>query len=157
MQRRIYMFTGIAYCTVTSAVITSITSCTDFLSGYCLPFSVGSTWSPGWPTSAIPLYSFKIPVHALFQSISTICTPLNRSLGSDGREIMACSEWSVHVSPPGPNLPSPATQSAQLNSAFSSWEFLTTFDFEWSIIRRRRPYRWPILVGGLITRSEALD
>jgi len=28
----------------------------------------------------------------------------------------------------------------------ASWEFLTTLDYEWSIIRGRRPYRWSIWV-----------
>jgi hypothetical protein len=28
----------------------------------------------------------------------------------------------------------------------SSWEFLTTLDYEWSTIRGRRPYRWTIWV-----------
>jgi len=27
-----------------------------------------------------------------------------------------------------------------------SWELLTTLDYEWSVIRRRRPYRWTIWV-----------
>ena len=28
-----------------------------------------------------------------------------------------------------------------------SWEFVTTLDYEWSIIRRRRPYQWTIWVS----------
>jgi hypothetical protein len=33
------------------------------------------------------------------------------------------------------------------NSAFiTSWEFVTTLDYEWSVIRRHRPYRWTIWV-----------
>ena len=27
-----------------------------------------------------------------------------------------------------------------------SWEFITTLDYEWSVIRGRRPYRWTIWV-----------
>ena len=27
-----------------------------------------------------------------------------------------------------------------------SWEFIVTLDYEWSVIRRRRPYRWTIWV-----------
>jgi hypothetical protein len=34
-----------------------------------------------------------------------------------------------------------------------SWEFFTTLDFEWSIIRGRRPYRWTILVCSYIVAS----
>ena len=29
---------------------------------------------------------------------------------------------------------------------FSSWEFFTTLDYEWSFIQRRRPYLWTIWV-----------
>ena len=32
-------------------------------------------------------------------------------------------------------------------SAFS-WEFFTTLDYEWSVIRGHRPYRWSIWVCG---------
>ncbi|KAI0287060.1 hypothetical protein BC826DRAFT_77286 [Russula brevipes] len=35
------------------------------------------------------------------------------------------------------------------------WEFLTTLSYEWSVIRRRRPYRWPIWIYSL-TRMFAL-
>jgi len=30
-----------------------------------------------------------------------------------------------------------------------SWEFMITLDYEWSVIRGRRPYRWTIWVCGL--------
>jgi hypothetical protein len=30
--------------------------------------------------------------------------------------------------------------------SISSWEFFTTLDYEWSVIRGRRPYRWTIWV-----------
>jgi hypothetical protein len=30
--------------------------------------------------------------------------------------------------------------------ATSSWEFATTLDYEWGVIRGRRPYRWTIVV-----------
>jgi hypothetical protein len=29
-----------------------------------------------------------------------------------------------------------------------SWEYVTTFDYEWSVIRGHRPYRWTIWVRG---------
>ena len=29
-----------------------------------------------------------------------------------------------------------------------SWEFLTTLEYEWDVIRGRRPYRWTIWVRG---------
>ena len=28
-----------------------------------------------------------------------------------------------------------------------SWEYFTTLEYEWSVIRGRRPYRWTIWVG----------
>ena len=28
----------------------------------------------------------------------------------------------------------------------TSWEFVTTLDYEWSVIRRHRPFRWTIWV-----------
>src|SRR5579863_5785919 len=34
----------------------------------------------------------------------------------------------------------------------SSWEFITTLDYEWSVIRRRRPYRWTIGVRNVFSR-----
>jgi hypothetical protein len=36
--------------------------------------------------------------------------------------------------------------SYQLNLPLLSWEFFTTLDFEWSVIRGNRPYRWTIWV-----------
>ena len=36
--------------------------------------------------------------------------------------------------------------SSQFNLPPLSWEFFTTLDFEWSVIRGNRPYRWTIWV-----------
>ncbi|KAI0297926.1 hypothetical protein BC826DRAFT_1184490 [Russula brevipes] len=41
------------------------------------------------------------------------------------------------------------------NRLISSWEFLTTLSYEWSVIRRHRPYRWTIWIYSL-TRMFAL-
>jgi hypothetical protein len=41
----------------------------------------------------------------------------------------------------------------------SSWEFFTTLDYEWDVIRGRRPYRWTIAVCNyehLLSRLVAL-
>ena len=38
----------------------------------------------------------------------------------------------------------------------SSWEFFTTFDYEFSIIRGRRPYRKTIWVGLFLRSSHVL-
>ncbi|KAH9954844.1 hypothetical protein BC827DRAFT_1240425, partial [Russula dissimulans] len=35
------------------------------------------------------------------------------------------------------------------------WEFVTTFEFEWNVIRRRHPYHWPVLVYS-VTRVATL-
>ena len=43
-----------------------------------------------------------------------------------------------------------ATQS---RPSASSWEFFTTLGYEWDVIRGRRPYRWTILVCGLLSGS----
>ena len=32
-------------------------------------------------------------------------------------------------------------------SIISSWEFVTTLDYEWSVIRGQRPFRWTIWVS----------
>jgi hypothetical protein len=36
----------------------------------------------------------------------------------------------------------------------SSWEFVTTLDYEWSVIRGRRPYVWTIWVRGNAVGAE---
>lgn len=35
---------------------------------------------------------------------------------------------------------------AHTQLSLSSWEFFTTLDYEWAVIRGRLPYRWTILV-----------
>ena len=44
-----------------------------------------------------------------------------------------------------------------------SWEFVTTLDYEWSVIRGHRPFRWTIWVGidtlfflGFVTQVRVL-
>ena len=46
----------------------------------------------------------------------------------------------------------------------SSWEFVTTLDYEWSVIRKHRPFRWTIWVGisalfllGFVAQARVLD
>jgi hypothetical protein len=58
-------------------------------------------------------------------------------------EILACCGWTLLVCLAHQALDSPNNN----NSAFiTSWEFVTTLDYEWSVIRRHRPYRWTIWV-----------
>ena len=40
---------------------------------------------------------------------------------------------------------------AQLRPSTSSWEFFSTLDYEWDVIRGRRPYRWTVLVCGVLS------
>lgn len=51
-------------------------------------------------------------------------------------EALACYEWSLYVSPHH----FPALYATQ--PSLSSWEFFTTLDYEWKVIRGRLPYRW---------------
>jgi len=37
------------------------------------------------------------------------------------------------------------------------WEFVTTLDYEWSVIRRHRPFRWTIWVRINALEVRALD
>ena len=39
----------------------------------------------------------------------------------------------------------------QSQPSASSWEYLTTLGYEWDVIRGHRPYRWTILVSGLLS------
>jgi hypothetical protein len=46
----------------------------------------------------------------------------------------------------------------------SSWEFVTTLDYEWSVIRGHRPFRWTMWVRintlfllGFVAQVRALD
>ena len=70
----------------------------------------------------------------------------NTPFFSPGRQLLERRRWSLHVCPPTTGL-SPPQCVALLNSSSPSWEFLTTLDYEWSVIRGHRPYRWTIWVG----------
>jgi hypothetical protein len=45
-------------------------------------------------------------------------------------------------------FPPPLGVLTMLNLPLFRWEFFTTLDYEWSVIRGRRPYRWTIWVSG---------
>jgi hypothetical protein len=101
-----------------------------------------------WPTSVTQLYSRAITVR-----MNCSAAP---SLGASGlipfpfdrvyRQVLALPGRSLHVCPPGytSRLLSIITLNAVLTTA--SWEFVTTLDYEWSVIRGHRPYRWTIWV-----------
>jgi hypothetical protein len=58
-------------------------------------------------------------------------------------ENLACCGWTLLVC-----LPRRAHKISHYNNPvlISSWEFVTTLDYEWSVIRGHRPYRWTIWV-----------
>ena len=63
------------------------------------------------------------------------------SSDSDGREALAHRVWYLHVS-----LSVLVTFTYSYHFTNRSWEFVTTLDFEWNVIRRRQRYRWTIWV-----------
>src|SRR6267154_1806705 len=73
------------------------------------------------------------------------------SFDSNNVETLACSGWTLLVCLPLQALDSHNISNNNNPVLFSSWEFVTTLDYEWSVIRRHRPYRWSIWV-----RSDAL-
>jgi hypothetical protein len=80
-------------------------------------------------------------------SLQSLENPLSvsSSSGSGIGEALAHRGWSLHV-----GLLVLAT-SATLPNIWSlnptgSWEFITTFEYEWNVIRGHHPYRWTIWV-----------
>jgi hypothetical protein len=59
---------------------------------------------------------------------------------SDGHEALAHRVWCLYVSP----LVVLVTITYLCHFLNRSWEFLTSLDFEWSVIRRHQRYRWTI-------------
>src|SRR6266566_7530518 len=73
------------------------------------------------------------------------------SFGRGSVENRACCGWTLLVCLPRRALDSHNISNNNNLVLMSSWEFVTTLDYEWSVIRRHRPYRWSIWV-----RSDAL-
>ena len=80
------------------------------------------------------------------------------SLHSGSIEILACCGWTLLVC-----LPRHALDSHNI-SITSSWEFATTLDYEWSVIRRHRPFPCTIWVSiiapfllGFVVQVRALE
>jgi len=67
---------------------------------------------------------------------------LHSPFDSGSHEVLAYLGWSLHVSLS--HCSGSLTIITRLST--SSWEFVTTLDYEWSILRGRRPYRWTIVV-----------
>ena len=91
------------------------------------------------PLSRRP-HTFK--VRRTFLPISRSCWKSRSpgSINSDPREVLAHHGWSLLVSLHCYYARYPT------QSFFSSWEYLTTLDYEWKVIRGHVPYRWTIWV-----------
>ncbi len=70
--------------------------------------------------------------------------PLNILVDSSTPEILACPGWYLPVGLLANQLEYYVTKS--FPTPTDSWEFVTTLDYEWMVIRRHRPYRWTIWV-----------
>src|SRR5712672_1652089 len=66
------------------------------------------------------------------------------SFNSGDGEALARHKWSVHVRLPC--CPYSLASRDSTGRCRLSWEYFTTFDYEWSVIQGRRPYRWTIWV-----------
>lgn len=58
----------------------------------------------------------------------------------DSSEVLACSEWYLSASL------QPLFYLYYDSTLNPRWEFFTTLDYEWRVIRGRSPYRWTIWV-----------
>jgi hypothetical protein len=86
------------------------------------------------------------------------------SFDSSRDESLACCGWTLLVCLPRRALDSCNISNNNNPVLISSWEFVTTLDYEWSVIRRHRPYRWSIwvcndalFVLSCVARRWALD
>ena len=86
------------------------------------------------------------------------------SFGSCNVETLACCGRIVLVSLPRRPLDSDNISNNNNPVLISSWEFVTTLDYEWSIVRGHRPFRWTIWVrintlflSGFVPQVRALD
>jgi hypothetical protein len=68
---------------------------------------------------------------------------VNPFFNSGASEALACFRWRLFVC----CLPFTGC-SSDVIALLVRWEFFTTMDFEWNVIRGRRPYRWTIWVRG---------
>ena len=86
------------------------------------------------------------------------------SFDSGYAENLACCGRTVLVSLPRRALDSPNIPNNNNPVLISSWEFVTTLDYEWSVIRGHRPFRWTIWVrinalflSSFVAQVRALD
>jgi hypothetical protein len=94
---------------------------------------------PGVIAQDLRTYAF--PVKQMTVLVKRVLRP---SFDSGGHEALARLGRPLYVSMRIPTLT--AYPIMRNRPSASRWEFVTTLDYEWSIIRRRRPYRWTIVV-----------
>src|SRR6266478_5749494 len=70
----------------------------------------------------------------------------NLLLNSGAQVLLAHHKWPLHVGVIR-CVTTPFPLSTLTPTSTGRWEYLTTLDFEFDVIRRRRPYRWTICVG----------
>jgi hypothetical protein len=87
--------------------------------------------------------------------VFSACSPINWSVFSTAAIVHF---WHVvdglymYVSLPGLcAFASSIYVTTQRRTSVLSWDFFTTLDYEWDVIRGRRPYRWTIWVCGLLS------
>ena len=77
----------------------------------------------------------------VYTTTASFQDPLSASTDSDRHETLAHRIWYLHVS-----LLVLVTITYSSHFPNRSWEFVTTLDFEWNVIRRHQRYRWTIWV-----------
>lgn len=110
---------------------------------FCLPINHLSAL---WSTTAIPMWSWVISVRTPFESYARrVKSLMSLSLHSGAPHPLPYYKWYLPV---GLLMPSSTCRSHLTISTVPtrSWEFFTNLDYEFSVIRGRRPYRWTIWV-----------
>ena len=119
---------------------------------FCLPIN---RWSALWSTTAIPMWFWAISVRARLSSLipksqlpNEPISPQRRSTPSTLSQMVSTCGSSYAV------IDMPLLR--DLTNPTRSWEFFTNLDYEFDIIRGRRPYRWTIWVrnSGLCFRAS---
>ena len=102
----------------------------------------------GWATSMSSMLLSrlrKLNVRGILLSFRAWKASSSGSLDSKYCEILPRHKWSLHVSPHHFS----ARYSTQSFLSRASWEYFTTLEYEWRVIRGRLPYRWTIWVRAL--------
>ena len=98
-----------------------------------------------WSTPTIPLRTRGILVRTTcFQVVK----PTESSLDSAADQPISRFEWSLHVTCEFIRSHQPLSCQCMTQPSIPtpSWEYFTSIEYEWSVIRGHRPYRWTIWV-----------